>query len=492
MDTIDSPQTKQPGQIGTAVRSAMIWNMASMIATQIAQAWIFILMAGRLDPVVFGIFGLAAVFVDLFSGQGVNAFVDALVQRQDFRRKTLSTAFWSAMAIMSTVGIAFAAGSIWIASGMGEPDLAPVLGALSLTLLLSPLTVAPCAVARQALNFKGLAVRNIVASLSAALIALGVTFTPYAAWALVAQRYVQVIVSVVILNLDMKALPTFEFDRANARGYLTAAGRMFLAQGICGSVPRAIDLFVGAFFGVVVLGCLRVASKLIDILMAALINPIGQLFTILVSQAKDDPVRRSAIFVDLTAMIAALCLPGFLGVALTAHELTPLLFEPDYAPVADMLMILCGLAVFFPLTNSRNSLLTALNRLNLLVWLSVADIVLVLGAMWIARDHGWQWVLFASGVQNLTLYMLAPRVLFREMSTPPARYFRALLPPYLAASLMVIAVLLVSTLTQDLHPVLRLAIESGVGAIIYIGVLMFPFRRWTLSLIQSVRSGGAT
>jgi O-antigen/teichoic acid export membrane protein len=468
----------------------MIWNMASMVMTQVLQAWIFILMAGRLDPVVFGIFGLAAVFVDLFAGYGLNSFVDALVQRQDFRRQTLSTAFWSAAGIMSTVAIALMIGSTWIASGMGEPELAPVLGALSLTLMITPLMIGPFAVARQALDFKGLAIRNIAASMIGAVAALAVTFTSLAPWALVVQRFVQVVISVTIMITHTKVVPTLEFDRTNARSYIAASGRVFIAQGICGSVPRAVDLFVGAFFGVAILGCLRVASKLVDILMSALINPIGQLFTILVPQSLTDDERRSTMFVDLTAIIAALCLPGFLGVALTAHEITPLMFKPEYAPVADMLMVLCGMAIFFPLTNSRNSLLTALNRLNLLVWLSVADIVLVIGAMWIAKDYGWQWVLFASGIQNLTLYALAPRVLFKAMATTPARYFSALLPPYFAASLMVVGVLLVSTTTQSLGPLARLMIEALVGAVIYIGVLLGFFRPWTFRLIQTVRRGG--
>jgi O-antigen/teichoic acid export membrane protein len=470
----------------------MVWNMASMVATQIAQATIFVMTAGRLDPLIFGLFGFAAVFVDVFGQSGTNSFTDALVQRQDFRRKALSTAFWTALGVLGSAALVMVVASAWIAKALRQPDAGPVLIALALTLFINPFFIGPFAVARHNIDFKGIALRTVVASIGGALAGLATTFTPFIEWALVVQRVVSTVLISVLMMVHTRVTPTFEFDGQSIRGFAKTAGGIFMAQGITGAVPRAIDLFVGTVFGLVVLGCLRVAAKLMDILLAALVNPISQLFTILVSQARHDAEKRSAIFVDLTAVIAALGLPGFLGVALTADEVTELLFEPGYAPVAEMMTILCGLAVLFPLANPRNSLLTAMHRLKLLVWLSAADLILVLGAMWIAKDHGWHWVLFASGIQNLTLYLLAPRALFEAMATSPARYFRALAPPYLAAALMVGAVLLVSTMIGSFGPLARLFIQAGVGAVVYLGVLWFLFRPWTLGLVQTIRSGGAT
>ena len=74
-----------------AVRSAFIWNFVTLAFAQVVLAAIFLMLASRLDPATFGIFALASVITDVFYALGTAAAVDAIVQRQDFSRRTLSS-----------------------------------------------------------------------------------------------------------------------------------------------------------------------------------------------------------------------------------------------------------------------------------------------------------------------------------------------------------------------------------------------------------------
>ena len=60
-----APDGAQTAQVGSAIRGALIWNVATMAFAQIALAGIFLLLAARLDPLTFGTFALAAVVTDL-------------------------------------------------------------------------------------------------------------------------------------------------------------------------------------------------------------------------------------------------------------------------------------------------------------------------------------------------------------------------------------------------------------------------------------------
>ena len=81
----DSPRVQ------TAIRSALIWNFVTLAFAQVILAAIFLLLATRLEPATFGMFALASVITDIFYTLGTQASVDAIVQKQDFSRRTLSS-----------------------------------------------------------------------------------------------------------------------------------------------------------------------------------------------------------------------------------------------------------------------------------------------------------------------------------------------------------------------------------------------------------------
>mgnify|MGYP001159388083 CR=1 FL=1 len=176
--------------VGTAVRSAMIWNFASMAFSQIALAGVFILLAQLLDPRVFGLFALAAVLVDFAYQQGSSAVIDAVVRRQDFSQRTLSTVFWVMGAITVALVIALVVGAGVYGQMVGDPAAGPVLAAMAGSLLVIPFVVGPSAMMRQKLDFKGIALRGIVASFVGAIAALAMAWSPWPEWSLVVQRWV--------------------------------------------------------------------------------------------------------------------------------------------------------------------------------------------------------------------------------------------------------------------------------------------------------------
>ncbi|RYZ11011.1 MAG: hypothetical protein EON61_10880 [Alphaproteobacteria bacterium] len=467
----------EPGHVGRAIRSAMIWNFATMAFGQIAIAYVFLLLAGRLDPMTFGIFALAAVLTDLFYTLGSSSSVDGVVQREDYSRRTLSTVTWTALGICIVVAILFTASSGLYANAIGAPQVAPILEALSLTTLALPFVIGPMAMMRQRLDFKGLAILGMISSLVGSFAALVAAYGPMIEWALVIQRVVTTITMIALATARTRVVPHFTFDTTVARTWLSATYRIFAGQGLAASIPRVIDLFVGMFFGVAAVGYLRVATKLNELAISLLVNPLGQLWVVLLTRARESKQAISGIFLQLTSLVAIVALPGLIGLALVSTELVTLMLNPEYAPVAPMLMALGVLGLFVPLTNSRNAIFTATQQFNNLLKFSALDIVATIAGMLALSAFGSTAMLLGSGLSPILMIIFAVPLILSATHTPWRKLVESLLPPYVAVATMVMGVLALEPLIVDLAPLDSLLAKAAVGATIYVGMLVAFFRR---------------
>lgn len=477
------------GHVGKAIRSAVVWNFATMAFGQVAIASVFLLLAGKIDPVIFGTFALAAVLIDIFYNIGTASSVDALVQQQDYSRRTLSTVTWAAMGFCAIAAIIFVSCAGWYANAVGAPQVAGILEILSLTTLMIPFVIGPMTIMRERLDFKGIAVLGMISSLTGSLAALAVAYSPYIEWALVVQRIVMTLTLFGLATIRTRFLPSFEFDLSAARTWLSATSRIFAGQSFANTTPRLIDLLMGIFFGVAAVGHLRVALKLYELAISLFVNPFTQLWVVLLTRARESKESISGIFVHLNTLLSLIALPGFIGLALIAREVVAITLKPEYAPVADMLMVLGALGFFVPLNHSRNAVLTATRQFNSLVQLSMADMVATIVGMVALSYFGAPAMLGGLGVSSVMLVIVALPIMMRATHTKARDLFTAVLPPYVAVIVMAAGVLAVAPLLAGYDPIPSLIIKVAVGATIYLGVLGIFFRRSVIDSFKLVAAG---
>lgn len=471
-----SPDDTGKAQLGSAVRSTLVWNVATMAFAQIALAGIFLLLAARLDPVTFGTFALAAVVTDVLYTLGASSAVDAIVQRQDYSRRTLSTITWSMLVLCSVATLIFFTVAHTYAAAVKTAQVGVILEFLSLTMLMLPFVVGPMAVMRQRMDFKGLALLGMISSFAGSLAALVTAYTPLLEWSLVVQRFVTTGTMILLATLRTRTLPGFGFDMTAARTWFAATWRIFAGQAIASATPRAVDLMMGYFFGVVALGYLRIAARLADIALNTLINPIGQLWVVLLSKAKDSASDRRRIFLQLSSLSALISLPGFAGLALVSSDIVSLILPEQYAPAAQLLTALCILMIFAPVTNSRNSILTALQKFNFLVWFSVLDFVATILGMLMLSGSGTSMMLIGGALASILLILLALPVILRNMGVGFREYGREMAPPYIAAATMCAVILALQPYLVGMSPEMSLLTKVAIGAVVYVGVLGALFR----------------
>ncbi len=476
----------ETAHVGKAIRSAVIWNFVTMAFGQVAIAFIFLLLASKIAPEMFGTFALAAVLTDLAFMIGTISAVDAIVQQKDTSPRTLSTVIWTMMGFCIIATVLMMAGANWYANAIGTPQVAPILEALSLTTLLMPFLIGPMAIMRERLDFKGLAVLGMISTLGGSVAALAVAYSPFIEWALVVQRFMTSLVFIIIATPRTRFIPGLNFDVNAARAWVSSTSRIFAGQSVANLGPRVVDLLMGIFYGPVAVGYLRVALKLYELAVSMLVNPFAQLWVVLLTRARDSRETISGIFLQLTKLVSLVALPGFVGLALVSKEIVAVTLNEQYAPVADMLVVLGVLGIFVPLNNSRFAVLTATQRFNSLLQFSIIEMIVTVVSMIALSYFGATAMLGGLGVSNTVLVLFALPVVLSATHTRIRELANSLMPPYAAVFAMALGVLAIEPMLPAYGALPILIIKATIGATIYIGVLGLFFRRSVLDSFKVV------
>jgi len=485
----DQASERHEKRLARAFGSSMVWNIANNLATNGVTLFVFIFLTYRLDAAVFGLFALGVIIVDYFNFQARSACLDATVQRRAFEKFEMDTIFWAMTGVIFCVIIVCAFAGSWLAHANNEPSLTYIMPVLALTLLPVPLSIPPNAVMLRDHDFKGGAIRGIIGAMAGGVAALAVVFSPFADWALVAQRGTQVTVSALIMAWRVRWWPGFHFSAPLAGGFLKDASRIFAAQAIASSYMRVLDLIVAFSFGAAAVGFMRIASRFVDIIYGTFIAPISSLWVVLLSEGTQTKGDRDMLYRRLSQMSALIALPIFGGLALTSADVVAVTLAPEYVPTGKMLTILCMVGLLSPITYFRNAAFIAVKRLNLLISYSLLDLVIVVISALALSQYSAEAVVAALLVAEVARLSLTVPVLLKDMHTKPLGLLLAVLPAYAGCAVMAGAVTLIEVQTIGFEPWLRLGLKVATGAAAYTGYLLIFHRDWSMTAIKMLRPG---
>ena len=465
-----------PSSVNAAVRQGYLWNMLNFLLSQGAGIVIFIALARTLSPAIFGVFALAAILVDQFALQGRWASMDALIQRQDFSRSALSSAFFALMGIAIIVIAIAAAGSGGVAAVFDTPALAGVLPALALTLLLTPPIVIMDALLMRRLQFRAQAIRSIIGTLVGGGVGIAVAFSPALEWALVAQRLAAALVTLGVLFAFTRWAPSLEFNPRSAAGFLRRAGQLWGATVLASLHVRIIEAFVGLRTGAAAVGLITVARRFETLLHGPVTSPIQGLWVPVLSSLRGDKAQSWRLFLRLSQLTALIALPAFLGLALIANDLIVLVFDDRYVAAGPVLMAVAVQGVFMPAGFFANLVFAGLDRSDLSLKFALAALAACTLVVWIASGYGPVAALLAAALVMGLAGVAATAMQIRLLQGSVLRFAAALAPGYSAVTAMVVALLALKWMAPIDDALVSMSTHVSIGVVVYVGWL-FLFHR---------------
>jgi len=458
------------GGLRRRVARGLTWTLIDNWGAQLLGLAILVILLRLLSVEDVGLVALAAAIVgvaQLFVDQGLG---DALIQRRSLTRGHIDTAFWTAVvtgALLALLGVVAAEP---LATIVGEPRLAPLVQVLSVSFVLTALSSVQMALLRREMAFKSLAARRLIAIAGGGIVGVAMAFLGFGAWALVGQQLAQAGLSVLTLWAVSPWRPGLQVSWADFRS-LFSFGINIVAGDLLFYLGRNLDsLLVGTFLGPVALGVYAVAFRFLEASTAMLATAARKLGYPTFARLQDDRDRLRRAYARMSRALAAVTLPGYVGLALVAEEAIVLLAGEAWRGSGAIATVLLLTGPAQAVQAYSGAVLNAIGHpevtLRYRFLTAVLNVAGFLVAVLVFRS-----ILAVAAAYALRAYVMVPVVLRWLESYGEIPFLENLLRLRRiagATALMAVAVLIVKAiLPESAGPVASLAVEIGAGVIVY-------------------------
>lgn len=341
-----------------------IWAIIQKIIPMFINFIIFLILVSLLKPSDFGILTMAIswiTFIQVFSDMG---FGSALVQKKNVESRHFSTIFVINIIsgiILTIIGINL---SYVCAVFFKTPDVQKVMSVLSLIFIINSFSLTHIAISRKKMQFRELAVRDILANLIGGIMGIIFAYFQYGLWSLVIQSLLTSIVGTFLIWKISKWRPTFKEFSLKYADDLWAYSSNILIFNIFKYITQNIDkLLIGYLLGPLALGFYAIAFKIMIFPVNTVNLSIGNYLFPKFSSMQDDLESVRYLYILTSKVLNNL----IVVLSSTIICIIPIIIEQKWIPIINLLPFLGIVAIAQSIISPTGQLMKALNRPDWLV-----------------------------------------------------------------------------------------------------------------------------
>lgn len=475
-------QSKQPKIVG-----ALIWKLLERFGVQGAQFVLQIVLARILSPDHYGALSLMIIFTTLANVFIQTGFNTALIRGKDVTDEDYSSVFWVTLGIATVLyGIIFACAP-WIAVLYKMPEIVTPLRVLALMLLPGAFNSVQLAKVSREMNFRKVFVSNVAGIVIAGGAGIALALMGAGLWALVAQTMLNVFVACVVMFFTVKWRPRLILNLRRV-GALFSFGWKILVSGLIETLYQDVrSLVIGVKYDAGTLGYYNRGKNFPQFIITAVSGTVQSVMLPAMAKEQDDKAKVKDIARKSITISSFILFPLMAGLAGVATPLVTLLLTEKWLPCVPYLQIYCFTLAFNPVHMCNLQAINAMGRSDIFLKLEIIKKTIGLTALAIAvfcfhspiaiAMTGVFTVLISCFINASPNKKLIGYSYFEQM--------RDLIPSFLAAVVMLGAVLAVQLLNLSL--ILTLATQVAVGVMVYVGLALVCRLRPMLLLLQLLR-----
>ena len=443
------------------VVSNFLWRFAERCGAQLVSFVVSIVLARILAPEDYGTIALVTVFTAI-----LQVFVDsglgtALIQKKDADDLDFSSVFYFnfAMCLVLYSGMFIAAP--YIAIFYEDMTLTPVIRVLSLTIVISGVKGIQQAYVSRNMLFKKFFFSTIGGTIFSAFLGIGLAFSGYGVWALVAQQLSNTMIDTLILWITVKWKPKKEFSWKRLRTLL-------LVSSLLDTVYNNLrNLIIGKMYSSADLAYYNQGDKFPKIIVTNINTSIDSVLLPTMSNEQDDRNRIKSMTRRAIKTSTYVMAPLMMGLAFCAESIVKIVLTDKWLPCVPFLRLFCITYMFWPVHTANLNAIKAMGRsdwfLKLEIVKKIVGLFFLLSSMWF-------------GVMAMAYSLLLSSILSQIINAWPNRQLlgygyleqvRDFAPGILLAIGMGICVYFIGFL--PLPTIVTLLIQIIIGAVIYIG-----------------------
>jgi O-antigen/teichoic acid export membrane protein len=428
-----------------------------------------IILARLLTPREFGMIGMTTIFIAVSQSFVDGGFNQALIRKQDCTPADYSTVFIFNVLVSSALFFL-----LWFASGaigrfFGEPQLAGIIPALGMVLIVGALGQVHRTQIVKALDFKLLTRISAVSSTIAGGLGVFLAHAGYDVWSLVAMTLSRAAVELVLLWLWRAWRPALEFRWSSFRE-MFAFGSRLLVSGLIGTLYTHIfNLVIGKFFSAVDLGYFTQAQTFRSLPSQRLTDVVHRVSYPVLATLQDEAPRLKAAYRRMlqSAMLVTFVL--MLGMAASAESMLIALVGEPWRPAVAYLQLLCLGGMLYPLHAINLNMLQVRGRSDLFLKLEVIKATLAAPAMIVGVFWGIKAMIVTMIFISFANYVLTATWSGRLIGYTLAEQLRDILPPLALAAAVAAPVYCLGRWLPIADPP-KLLVQVIAGAVLALGL----------------------
>ena len=474
----DAPSIEETHDAGFAarVRSAFVWRWGAQVAAQIITWTSTFLVVRLLDPSDYGLFAMSQVVVTALAFLNGQSFATSIVQTDRIDDRRVGQVFGMlivANVLLATIQFLFAP---YAAAYFEEPIVADLLRVQAAIFLTIPFIAMPSEWLARGLEFRKQAKANMGSALVGAFTALFLAWSGWGVWALIYAGLSIFVSRACFLMLVARFWVTPVFTPKGAWDLFTYGGVLTLCQLFWIIQSQSDVVIAGRLLETYDLGLYTQALFLALIVTGRFIPPINEVALAAYSELHRAKKPLGPYFLKTARLVMMVCAPVYIGLALTAEHVVPVLMGDKWLA---LIPIFAGLAVAMPafaLHLICSPVTNAMGRPRVYLFTSIAGAVIFPAMfLWHVGD-GVMGLVDAWGYAAPLLCVITLTVTLPRIGVSPLALGHALTPIILACAAMTIAVLGIEWLAPIESPFFALVRNALLGASVYGATFWFGYR----------------
>lgn len=341
---------------------SILWAAIDKFGIVMLQFVINLVLARLLTPDDFGCVGMIMIFVAVSQTLIDGGFASALIQKVNASQTDYSTIFyWNILfSCLLYLGIFLAAP--WVAEFFRIEALEGLLRVLGVVVIINALTLVQRTILRKAINFRVIAIVDILSCSASAAVAIYMAYRGCGAWSIVGMQLSNALLSTILFWSMSKWRPMLAFSAHSFRSLFSYGGYLLIAnimQDVCTHIQGVV---IGRNFSASQTGLYAQAKKMDEVASMTLPALLCQVLFPLYSEKQNDKEALVDMLRGNMRMISFVVFPLMMLLIIVANPVFVLLYGDKWVDAVPYFQVLCIGGFFSSLYNFNYYAVAAVGR----------------------------------------------------------------------------------------------------------------------------------
>lgn len=383
----------------------VFWAGIDKFGVVLLQFVINLVLARLLTPGDFGCISMILIFVAVSQTLIDGGFGAALIQKIDATQRDYSTIFyWNALFSVGLYLIIYAAAPN-VATFFRMPLLEDLLRVLGIVIIINSLSLVQRTILRKAINFKVIAIVDIIAYGVSAGIAIYLAHRNFGAWSIVGMQLSIASISTTLFWLLSKWRPSLTFSFNSLKSLFSYGGFLLIAsimQDVCTHIQGVV---IGRRFSAAETGLYSQAKKMDEVASMTLPAVFCQVLFPIYSEKQNNISELRGMLSQNMKMISFIIFPLMMLLIIVAKPLFILLYGNQWIDAVPYFQILCVGGFFSALYNFNYYAVAAVGKSKALFYWGCYKWGILLVFLLIGASFSMMGVLIAMVASNINIYL---------------------------------------------------------------------------------------